>query len=299
MNSKKLGKSFADALLSADSQDEINPKSKRVKPKLKKIKDKDKSSNCKTISLLQKSNDISSSSKSVPLKLKDSTKTQSKHSKNNHGDNSKSRNFKASHSKKNCTSKTAVKNKNSDPFSCPLNSSSTMTSSDEEFDAAIVKPITAVNEPNKPLTINEGNKFSANKKAGKAATNKLVAKMLAEEEERQNTTKILRSVDEDLLLFDMKLEGKMFFIFNTNLNISVMIFCQNILFRNYDFTFNLTIAIKCIIFIEYYEQLFLTTDSLGMDLNTANFESQHVPVLPPGIHFLHSLTCHKLHARSV
>lgn len=205
MNRKKPVKSFADALLSADSA-EVPPTIKPKKPKhksatsglpsLSKSVATSKSSslnkhNSSSGSKHYKSGKQSSSSKSSTTKtVADSTKSLNKPQYRRMsfaGDSSSSGN--------------ASPNPFSSSFSkARRHSSSTIDSDDEfQFDDDKVKPSTS--------SFVEKTVFTANRKAGKAAADKRVAKILAQEEERQQNARILQSVDEDLMLFDLQLEG--------------------------------------------------------------------------------------------
>ncbi|KAF2345586.1 hypothetical protein FHG87_023657 [Trinorchestia longiramus] len=235
MMKKKVTKSFADALLSADADVDLLSKPKKVKPK------PNKSSH--TSSSKEKT-----SHKSVDFSTKSSSKSYAKssHQDSRKSSSSSSRNFSKSSSQnkiQRCHSsdqdkKSNLQNTSLDPFLSPFSINFRKSAGDSDSDSDDVDMNDAQNKSLEHSSV-EKTKFVSNRKAGKA--DKRVAKLLAEEEERQKNAKILQSVDEDLMLYDLQLE-----------------------------------------------------DDLKME--TESQEVIHISVLPPGIPFLHSLTCHTLYA---
>lgn len=205
MNNKKISKSFADALLSADPHDDPTPKPKKVKLKVIKDKNPNKSkllTNTKTLSTSSKY------SRSTNEKLHSSKQKKRKFLAKNKIQSNEVPSTSSSNRRK---SKTDQDEDEVNPFALSTNSLQ-FTSSDSDDNEAVDYKTKASHLPPKAITINEGNKFSANMKAGTAAADKLVEKLLRDEKERETNTKLLHSVDDDLELFDLHLKGNLLFL---------------------------------------------------------------------------------------
>lgn len=226
-NSKKLV-SFADALLSADSQaDLVKP---RIKPKsnLTKSSKNFTSSNSNPVKRSDSITKSSSSSnggsgtsrrrsstdhKSEETKHKnkqknkiESTKTASSSvlqtSRNNDFQHHKSSNQNPHKDRAKYRSTSAS---NAESFTwCGSESSLHDSSSDSDHSSVKHPPSHSLSKSSIPF---ERPQFVSNRQAGSAATNKIMLKLLEEDKERQQNTKMLQSVEEDLMLFDLQLEG--------------------------------------------------------------------------------------------
>ena len=221
MNSKKKTKSFAEALIAADVPEEVllPKKTKLIAPKrLDKDKRKygadkiirDKNTNSKDKITNTKDKDTKTRDRNSICKDKNNKDKSDKSSSSKHkrkDDGSKSRVSTTSSCKDSRSSKSKHKTDRrssscstmTDPFDMSSNKSASLTESDDESDSKPDDHSHIVT----PSCLNKDNIFSANRKG---ASDKYLAKILKEEEKSIANAKMLDTVDDDLMLFDLQLK---------------------------------------------------------------------------------------------